>query len=104
LATVVNKNFINNTTATQALYEFVTGDLMLSNSPSQDAIATSRYALNCPVPAIIVDLRKLNGRPKNELFNPFWARWMLSWRDVSMIVAMVSYLCVCIVLPCNLSV
>jgi hypothetical protein len=74
LATVVNKNFINSTADAQALYEFVTGDLMPSNSLSQDAIATSRYALNCQDPDIIVDLRKLNGRPKNELFDPFWAK------------------------------
>jgi hypothetical protein len=74
LATVVDKNFINSTADAQALYEFVTGDLMPSNSLSQDAIATSRYALNCQDPNIIVDFRKLNGRPKNELFDPFWAK------------------------------
>jgi hypothetical protein len=74
LATVVNKNFISCTTAAQALYEFITGDLMPSTSLSPDALAAARFALNCQDPDIIVDLRKLNGRPKSELFDPFWAK------------------------------
>jgi hypothetical protein len=74
MATVVNKNFINSTAVAQALYEFVTGDLLPLSSMSTDAIAASRYALNCQDPDIIVDLRKLNGRPKNALFDPFWAK------------------------------
>jgi len=78
LATVVNKNFIKNTTDAQALYdEFITGYLMPSNSLSQDAIATSRYAPNCQDSDIIVDLRKFNGRQKHELFNPFWAKMVV---------------------------
>ena len=68
------KNFINSTTVAQALYEFVTGDLLPLSGMSTDAIAASRYALNCQDPDIIVDLRKLNGRPKNDLFDPFWAK------------------------------
>jgi hypothetical protein len=77
LATVVNKNFINSTTAAQALHEFVTGDLMSSTSLSQDVIAASRYALNCQDPDIIVDFKKLNGRPKNELFDSFRAKMVV---------------------------
>jgi hypothetical protein len=75
LATVVNKSFISSTSAAQALYEFVTGDFMPSSSMlSPDSLAAAKFALNCQDPDIIVDLRKLNGRPKNQLFDPFWAK------------------------------
>ena len=77
MATVVNKNFINSTADAQALYEFVTGDLLPLSTMSTNAIAASRYALNCQDPDIIVDLRKLNGRPKNALFDPFWAKMVV---------------------------
>jgi hypothetical protein len=75
LATVVSKSFISSTLVALALYELFTGDVMSSPSMlSQDALAAAKFALNCQDPDIILDLRKLNGRPKNNLFDPFLAK------------------------------
>ena len=72
MATVINKSFVINVSATQAMYEFITGDLMPSNALSFDSLAAARFALNFQDPEIIIDLRKLNARPNNDLFDPFW--------------------------------
>jgi hypothetical protein len=74
LATVLNTNFVNGTAAAQAIYEFITGGVMSTGFVSPDAIAAARFALNCQDPDIIVDLRRVNARPHNTMFNPFWAR------------------------------
>ena len=37
-----------------------------------DAHVTKR-ALNCQDPDIVLDTRKLNARPKNDMFDQFWA-------------------------------
>jgi hypothetical protein len=46
---------------------------MPKSTLSLEAIAAARFALNSQDPNIIVDLRKLNGRFTNDLFDPFWA-------------------------------
>jgi hypothetical protein len=74
LATVVKTNFISSRAAAQAVYEFITGDVMPKSTLSSEAIAAARFALNSQDPDIIVDLRKLNGRITNDLFDPFWAK------------------------------
>ena len=74
LATLIKKNFISNKIAAQAMYEFVSGDLLPVTSLNQESLAATRFALNCQDLDIIVDLRKLNGRPKNKLFDPFGAK------------------------------
>jgi len=73
LATVINTNFVNGTVVAQAIFEFITGGQMSTNFVSPDAITTARFALNCQDPDIIVDLRHLNGRPRNIQFHQFWA-------------------------------
>ena len=65
---------ISSIAAAHALYEFITDDMMPSSELSSDALATTRFALNCQDPDILVDLRRLNGRPKNELFDSFCAK------------------------------
>jgi hypothetical protein len=77
MATVVNKNFISSKAVADALYEFITGDAMPKSTLSTDAIATTRFALNCQDPDIIIDLRKLNARVTNDLFDPFWAKMVV---------------------------
>ncbi len=74
MSTVVNANFIGNTAAAQALYEFITGNVLPKSSFGSEALATTRFALNCQDHDIIVDMRKLNARVNNELFDPFWAK------------------------------
>ena len=74
MATVVTKHFISSKAAAHALFEFITGDAMPKSTLSTNAIATARFALNCQDPDIIVDLRKLNARVTNDLFDPFWAK------------------------------
>jgi len=86
LATVLNTNFVNGTAAAQAIFEFITGGVMSNNFVSPDAIAAARFALNCQDPDIIVDLRRLNARPKNVLFDPFWAKMAKVVQDGLMIV------------------
>ena len=73
-ATIINKSFVSNVSAAQAMYELINGDLMPSNTLSFDALTAARFALNFQDPEIIIDLRKLNARPKNDLFDPFWAK------------------------------
>ena len=46
LAVVVNKNFTNNATVAQAIYEFIFGDVMSLNYGTQDAAEVVRYVLN----------------------------------------------------------
>ncbi len=45
---------------------------MSPNFVSPDSLTSTRFALNCQDPHIIVDLRHLNGRPKNIQFDQFW--------------------------------
>ena len=70
LATVVNKNFISNIAAAQPVYEFLTSNVMPKSSLSTKAIAAARFALNCRDPYVVVDMRKMNGRVNNALFDP----------------------------------
>ena len=74
MSTVVNTNFISSTAAAQAVYEFITGNVMPKSSFGSEALATARFALNYQDPDIIVDMRKLNARVTNDLFDPFWAK------------------------------
>jgi len=71
LAAVVNKNFINSVTAAQAVYEFITGDQLSKNFVNPDASLAARFALSCQDPDIVIDLRKLNARPKSNVFDEF---------------------------------
>jgi hypothetical protein len=76
-ATVINTNFISNRAAAQALYEFIMGDVMPKRTLSSEALAAARFALNSQDPGIIVDLRKLNGRSTNDLFDPLWVKMVV---------------------------
>ncbi len=71
---MVNKNFINSSAAAQAVYEFITGNVMPKSSLSTESISAATFALNCRDPDIMIDMRKLNGRVNNALFDPFWAK------------------------------
>jgi len=74
LAAVVNKKIVNSTTTAQALYEFITGDQMSTNFASPDSLeVAATHALNCQDPDLVLASRKLNGRPKNDAFDQFWA-------------------------------
>jgi len=77
MANVVNTNFISSRAATQAVYEFITGNIMPKSSLSTKAFAAARFALNCQDTGIIVDLRKLNARVTNDLFDLFWAKMVV---------------------------
>ena len=74
MAIVVNTKFIFSKEAAQALYEFITGNVMSKSSIGAEALATARFALNCQDPDIIVDMRKSTARVNNNLFDPFWAK------------------------------
>jgi hypothetical protein len=74
LAVVVNRNFVSSTTAAQAIFEFITGDQLETQLLSEDAASAARYALNCQDSDIIVDMRKLNARPKHNTFDQFGAK------------------------------
>jgi len=73
LATVINKNFVNSTYATHAMYEFITGARMPAQTNCIEALTAARYAINYQDPEVIVDLRKLNARMNNPAFDPLWA-------------------------------
>jgi hypothetical protein len=73
LAAVVNKNFVQNAAAAQAIYEFITGDKLSTNFVNSDASEVAKFALNCRNPDIVIDLRTLNARPKSDVFDQFWA-------------------------------
>ena len=74
LAVVVNKNFVSSTVAAQAIFEFITGDQLATDLFSEDAASAAKFALNCQDSDIIVDMRKLNARPKHNTFDQFWAK------------------------------
>ena len=72
---VVNKKFACNTVDAHAIFEFIAGDRMPTPCVTQeDALEAARYALNCPDNDIIVDMRRLNARPKGDAFDKFWAK------------------------------
>ena len=73
MAAVVNKNFVNSAAAAQAIYEFITSDRMSVNFVNPEASHSAKFALNCQDPNIVLDMRKLNARPKNDVFDQFWA-------------------------------
>jgi hypothetical protein len=73
LAYVVNKNFLHNVAAAQATYEFITSDKLSVNFVNPYVAHAFKFALNCQDPNIVLELRKLNARPKNEIFDQFWA-------------------------------
>jgi hypothetical protein len=73
MAAVVNKNFINSAAAAQAVYEFITGDRLSGNFVNPEASMAAKFALNCQDPDIVLDMRKLNARPKSDVFDQFWA-------------------------------
>jgi len=74
LAAVVNRNFVSSTSAAQAIFEFITGDQMDTHINCEIVTEAARYALNCHDSDIIVDMRKLNARPKHNTFDKFWAK------------------------------
>jgi hypothetical protein len=74
MATVVNTKFICSKAAAQAVNEFITGNVIPKSSIGAKALEAARFALNCQDPDIIVDMRKLNARVSNDLFDPFWAK------------------------------
>ena len=75
MAAVVNKSFVSSTAAAHAIFEFITGDRMATTCVTQeDAVEAARYALNCPDNDIIVDMRRLNARPKGDAFDKLWAK------------------------------
>ena len=72
---IVNKDFVCSTAAAQAIFEFITGDKMSTTCVTQEAsAAAARDALNCPDCDVIVDMRRLNARPKSDAFDKFWAK------------------------------
>ncbi len=73
LAIVINTNFVNGTAAAHAIFEYITGGQMSTHFVSPDSRTTARFALNCQDLDIIVDLRHVNGRPKNIQLDKFWA-------------------------------
>jgi hypothetical protein len=73
MAAVVNKNFVSSVAATQAIYEFITGDKLSVNFVHPDVAQAAKLALNCQDLDIVLDLRKLNARPKSDIFDQFWA-------------------------------
>ena len=70
----VHPSFIDSKAAACAMYHYLTGDhLPRERCKGKDsAIEMSRLALASQDPDIIHDLRELNGRPKNTLFDVFW--------------------------------
>jgi hypothetical protein len=74
LAALVNGNFVSNTTAAKAIFEFITGDQLSIDLLSEDVTNAASFALNCQDSDIIVDMRKLNARPKHNTFDQFWAK------------------------------
>jgi len=48
---------------------------MITTFVTQEApAAAARYALNCPNYEIIVDMRRLNARPKSDALDKYWAK------------------------------
>jgi len=75
MSAIVNTGFMCSTSTAQAIFEFITGDRMSTTCVTQVASAiVARYALNRPDSDIIIDMRKLNARPKGNEFDPFWAK------------------------------
>ncbi len=74
MSTVVNTNFIRSTAVAQAVYEFITGNVMPKSSFGLEALAAARFALNCQDRDIIGEMRKVNARVTNDLFDAFWAK------------------------------
>jgi hypothetical protein len=72
ISAVVNKNFLNGAAAAQAIFEFITGDLLSTNFTTPNVEAATNFALNCHNTDIIVDTRKLNGRPKHTITDKLW--------------------------------
>jgi hypothetical protein len=71
----LNKDFVYITATAHVIFEFLPGDQMTITCVHQEAeTVASRYALDCPDTDIIVDIRKLNARPKADAFDKFWAK------------------------------
>ena len=73
LATVVSPSFINSKAAACAIYTYLTGDLLPRErcKGKDDALVVAEVALAAQDPDTIPDLRILNGRPKNKVFDLF---------------------------------
>ena len=65
---------MSNTTAAQAIFKFITGDQLDTHIICEVATKAVRFALNCHDFDIIVDMRKLNARPKHNTLDKFWAK------------------------------
>jgi len=75
MAVVVKNEFVCSIVVAQAIFEFLTGEyLSTSNVNQEDVAAATRYALNFHDIDNIVDMRRLNARPKGNAFDPFWAK------------------------------
>ena len=75
MAYVVNKDFVLVPTVACAIFEFITGDHLSTSNMNQEMTATfARYALNCPSNYNIVNMKRLNARPKDDAFDNFWGK------------------------------
>ena len=74
LSTTVNPSFIDSKAAACAMYNYLTGDhLPRERCKGKDnAMDMARLALASQDFDIVHDLRELNGRPRNTLFDLFW--------------------------------
>jgi len=73
LATVVSLSFINSKAVACAIYTYLTRDLLPHEryKGKDDALVVAEVALAAQDPDTIPDLRILNGRPKNKVFDLF---------------------------------
>ena len=71
MATMFNKDFVNYVATSQTIYDFITGDKLSKNFVNPKALEVTKYALNCRNPDIVLYLRKLNARPKNDAIDRF---------------------------------
>ena len=74
MAAVVNTNFVSSTVVAHAIFEFITRDLMSTNFVNENASASGMYAIDCQDSDILIDMRKLNARPKSNVLDKFGAK------------------------------
>eukprot|EP00873_Tetraselmis_striata_P014838 jgi/Tetstr1/435102/TSEL_024070.t1 len=72
-ALVSEPGFVSSKAAAQAIFEFVTGDVVPAQAQSKVGLATAFFALSSQISKdLILDMRQLNGRHNNKLFDPLW--------------------------------
>jgi hypothetical protein len=70
MGAVVGPDLISSKMAAKAVWQFITGSSV--HNGSEDNIIAAMWALHCCDKDIVMDMRTMNGKAKDDAFVPFW--------------------------------